>query len=306
MIFRVKGLDAGGSPETMLPMRRQAAGALGIIASMGAFGGFAVPIAYAWSKSSYGSIQPALQFYLGFFLLPLVVTWVFYLRPGSRMAQAGVEADRGAVTAVHITEGPAAAGSPEGPGAAGSSVPVPADLVVLACGIRPETELARRSGLTVDRGVLVDDTFTTSDPTISAIGDCAQVGGEVAGLVAPAWEQARVVAARLTGDKGSRYAAPPPLVRLKARGLDVLAAGLAHTPVWTDEPGLDVVQLTDAAGGRYVKAVLRDGLVVGAVSVGAPPVGGRALPAPRAPLPRAAGSGHLAAAGIRDRARRAQ
>jgi len=89
-IFRVKGEDAGGDPATMLLMRRTAAGALGVISSIGAFGGFAVPIAYAWSKSSFGSIQPALQFYLGFFAVLLVVTWVAYLRPGSRMAQAGV------------------------------------------------------------------------------------------------------------------------------------------------------------------------------------------------------------------------
>jgi len=89
-IFRVKGEDAGGSPETMLAMRRQAAGALGVISSIGAFGGFAVPIAYAWSKSTYGSIQPALRFYLGFFLVCLMVTFVAYLRRGSRMARAGV------------------------------------------------------------------------------------------------------------------------------------------------------------------------------------------------------------------------
>ncbi|MBY8874087.1 NarK/NasA family nitrate transporter [Micromonospora sp. PLK6-60] len=89
-IFRVKGEDLGGSPETMLAMRRQAAGALGVISSVGAFGGFLVPICYAWAKSTYGGIQPALRFYLGFFVLLLVVTWVGYVRPGSRMARAGV------------------------------------------------------------------------------------------------------------------------------------------------------------------------------------------------------------------------
>ncbi|MDI5943111.1 MFS transporter, partial [Micromonospora sp. DH15] len=89
-IFRVKGEDLGGSPETMLSMRRQAAGALGIISSVGAFGGFLVPICYAWAKSTYGGIQPALRFYVGFFLVLLVVTWVAYVRPGSRMARAGV------------------------------------------------------------------------------------------------------------------------------------------------------------------------------------------------------------------------
>ncbi|AFM17895.1 nitrite extrusion protein, nitrite facilitator [Mycolicibacterium chubuense NBB4] len=89
-IFRIKGEDAGGSPETMILMRRQAAGALGIISSVGAFGGFIVPLAYAWSKAQFGNIQPALQFYIGFFIVLLVVTWFFYLRKSTRMGQAGV------------------------------------------------------------------------------------------------------------------------------------------------------------------------------------------------------------------------
>ncbi|NES12658.1 MULTISPECIES: NarK family nitrate/nitrite MFS transporter [Micromonospora] len=89
-IFQVKGEDLGGAPETMLAMRRQAAGALGVISSIGAFGGFLVPICYAWAKSTYGGIQPALRFYVGFFVVLLAVTWVAYVRPGSRMARAGV------------------------------------------------------------------------------------------------------------------------------------------------------------------------------------------------------------------------
>jgi NNP family nitrate/nitrite transporter-like MFS transporter len=89
-IFQVKGEDAGGDPATMLRMRREAAGALGIISAIGAFGGFLVPIAYAWSKDHYGSISPALQFYLAFFVVCLVVTLVTYVRPGSRLARARV------------------------------------------------------------------------------------------------------------------------------------------------------------------------------------------------------------------------
>ncbi len=89
-IFKVKGEDAGGDPETMAHMRRQAAGALGIIASAGAFGGFIVPLAYAWAKSHYGNIQPALQFYIVFFCVLIVVTWVAYLRKNTRMGRAGV------------------------------------------------------------------------------------------------------------------------------------------------------------------------------------------------------------------------
>ncbi|OCB43356.1 nitrate transporter [Mycobacterium malmoense] len=92
-IFVLKGELAGGDPDTMVHMRRQAAGALGVISSIGAFGGFVVPLAYAWSKSHFGSIEPALRFYVGFFLALLVVTWFCYLRSTSTYrarARAGV------------------------------------------------------------------------------------------------------------------------------------------------------------------------------------------------------------------------
>ncbi|WP_055402876.1 MULTISPECIES: MFS transporter [unclassified Mycobacterium] len=92
-IFMIKGELAGGDADTMVHMRRQAAGALGVISSIGAFGGFVVPLAYAWSKSQFGSIEPALRFYVAFFLALLVVTWYRYLRKKSgsnALARAGV------------------------------------------------------------------------------------------------------------------------------------------------------------------------------------------------------------------------
>jgi NNP family nitrate/nitrite transporter-like MFS transporter len=89
-IFKIKAELAGGDPDTMVHMRRQAAGALGVISSIGAFGGFIVPLAYAWSKSHFGSIEPALRFYVAFFIALLVVTWYCYLRKETRMGQLGV------------------------------------------------------------------------------------------------------------------------------------------------------------------------------------------------------------------------
>ncbi|WP_077100202.1 MFS transporter [Mycobacterium terramassiliense] len=88
-IFMIKGELAGGDPDTMVHMRRQAAGALGVISSIGAFGGFVVPLAYAWSKSHFGSIEPALRFYVAFFIALLVVTWFAYLRK-TRTGRLGV------------------------------------------------------------------------------------------------------------------------------------------------------------------------------------------------------------------------
>jgi len=89
-IFKLKGELAGGDPDTMVHMRRQAAGALGVISSIGAFGGFVVPLAYAWSKSHFGSIEPALRFYIAFFIALLGVTWYAYLRKKTRMGHLGV------------------------------------------------------------------------------------------------------------------------------------------------------------------------------------------------------------------------
>ncbi|MGZ4514004.1 MAG: MFS transporter [Mycobacterium sp.] len=89
-IFVIRGELAGGDPDTMVQMRRQAAGALGVTSSIGAVGGFVVPLAYAWSKSHFGTIEPALRFYVGFFLALLVVTWYCYLRKSSDVARVGV------------------------------------------------------------------------------------------------------------------------------------------------------------------------------------------------------------------------
>jgi NNP family nitrate/nitrite transporter-like MFS transporter len=88
-IFRRMGQDAGGKPSDLLRAKREAAGAIGISSAVGAFGGFLVPIAYAQSNKQLGSIVPALQFYIGFFVVMLAITWFCYLRPGSRMASIG-------------------------------------------------------------------------------------------------------------------------------------------------------------------------------------------------------------------------
>lgn len=148
---------------------------------------------------------------------------------------------------------------------------VPADVLVVACGVLPRTELARDAGLSVGRGVLVDDALTTSDPRVLAVGDCAEHRGQVPGLVAPAWGQAAVVADLLTGaDPAARWHGYRPSVRLKAADVEVTALGRCDVDAWADEPGVDVVQLLDPGAGRYVKAVISDGIVVGAVAVGDP------------------------------------
>jgi len=88
-IFARAAADAGGDETTVLAHRRQAAGAIGIASAVGAFGGFLVPLCFAWAKSSTGSIRPALWFFLGVFVLMAATTWWCYLRPGRRVGGTG-------------------------------------------------------------------------------------------------------------------------------------------------------------------------------------------------------------------------
>ena len=102
---------------------------------------------------------------------------------------------------------------------------IPADLVVLAIGIRPNIDLARAAELDVNRGIVVGDDMRTSDPHIFAVGECVEHRGQVFGLVAPIWEQAKVCAARLAGDEEAVYVPPPVFTSLKITGIDVFSAG---------------------------------------------------------------------------------
>lgn len=163
---------------------------------------------------------------------------------------------------------------------------VPADLVVVSAGVRAETSLAEEADIEVDRGILVDDALRTSDPRVHAIGDCAQHVGTVSGLVQPAWEQAAVLADRLTGvAPAARYSGTTVVTRLKARDVDLAALGDVHVGV--DSVDDEVLCFQDPARGRYAKLVLRDDKVTGAIVLGAPDAAAaitqlfdRGLPAP--------------------------
>ncbi|MBB2913781.1 assimilatory nitrate reductase electron transfer subunit [Streptosporangium becharense] len=142
---------------------------------------------------------------------------------------------------------------------------VEADLVVLACGVRPVTDLARDAGLHVERGIVVDDEMRTDDPSVFAIGECAEHRGTVYGLVAPAWEQAAVVADLVTGtDKTARYRGSRLVTRLKAKSVELAAMGETHLT----EDEAEVVRFSHRAAGTYRKLVIRDGRLVGAILLG--------------------------------------
>ncbi|MER7718647.1 FAD-dependent oxidoreductase [Streptomyces flaveolus] len=142
-----------------------------------------------------------------------------------------------------------------------------ADLVVLACGVRPRVGLAQAAGLDVAKGVVVDDELRTCDPHIRAVGDCAEHAGTVYGLAAPALEQAGLLAALLAGDRAARYTGTRSLTRLTLTGPDS-PFDLAAFGETDPRPGDDVVQLADATRGTYRKVVVRDDRLVGGVLVG--------------------------------------
>jgi len=139
---------------------------------------------------------------------------------------------------------------------------LPADLVVVAAGIRPNVDLAVKAELTVNRGIVVNDHMETSDPDIFAVGECVEHRGVCYGLVAPLFEQAKVLAATMTGHRGPAYAGTVAASKLKIVGVDVFSAG-----DWSEQ-NAEPVRFEDRALGIYKKLTVRDGKLVGAILVG--------------------------------------
>ncbi len=143
---------------------------------------------------------------------------------------------------------------------------IPCDMVVVAAGIRPNVALAQASALPVERGILVDDQLRVLDePDIYAVGECVQHRGQVYGLVAPLWEQARVLADHVTGrDPRAEYHGSRVATKLKVAGVDVAAMGLTAPEREEDE----FVVFAEPRRGVYKSVVIRDDRVVGATLLG--------------------------------------
>lgn len=139
---------------------------------------------------------------------------------------------------------------------------LPADLVVMAVGIRPATALAKAAGLLVERGIVVDDHMITSDPSIMAVGECVQHRDTCYGLVAPLWEMCRALADHATGEPGG-YSGSVTSTKLKVSGIDLFSAG----DFAGGEDSEDIV-LRDASRGIYKRIVVRNDRLVGAVLYG--------------------------------------
>lgn len=140
---------------------------------------------------------------------------------------------------------------------------IPADLVVMAVGIRPNATLGREAGLHCERALVVDDHLHTSDARILALGECVQHQGATFGLVAPIVDQARVAAAQLAGEREAHYVQRPFATRLKVSGIDLFSAGVI-------EPGAQTQSLvfSDPQRGVYKRLLIGDDRIQGVILYG--------------------------------------
>ncbi|SCM67559.1 nitrite reductase large subunit NirB [Donghicola eburneus] len=140
---------------------------------------------------------------------------------------------------------------------------IDATLVVMAVGIRPNVELAKESGLDVNRGIVTDSAMCTSDPDIYSVGECAEVGGRVYGLVAPLYQMAKSAAHHLCKLEDNDFVHAETPTKLKVTGVNLYSVG-----EFGDGPDLEDVVLRDANRGTYRRVIMRGNQVVGAVLYG--------------------------------------
>ena len=138
---------------------------------------------------------------------------------------------------------------------------LPADVVIIAAGIRPEVELALHAGLEVGRGVVVNDNMETSAQDVSAAGGCTEHRGRTFGLGDAIQEQARALAAAITGDRGPAFTGVVPVTRLRLPGIEIVSAG------GVDDAGIETLEYEDQAE-TYKKLFLRDNRLLGFVLAG--------------------------------------
>ena len=139
---------------------------------------------------------------------------------------------------------------------------IPADIVVMAVGIRPNTRLAKAAGVAVGRGIHVDDHLVTSDENVLAVGECVEHDGKVYGLVAPLWEMCRALADGLVSAP-TGYTGSVTSTKLKVSGIDVFSAG-----DFSGGEGCEDIVLRDASRGVYKRVIVKNDKVVGAVLYG--------------------------------------
>jgi NAD(P)H-dependent nitrite reductase large subunit/NAD(P)H-dependent nitrite reductase small subunit len=138
-----------------------------------------------------------------------------------------------------------------------------ADLIVMAVGVRPNVEIARQAGIQCERGILVDDTMLTYDPSVYAVGECVQHRNQTYGLVAPLWEQAAVCARQLAEVGMTHYKGSMLSTQLKVTGINLFSAGSINGTT-----GSESLVFNDARRGIYKRLVIENDQIRGVVLYG--------------------------------------
>jgi nitrite reductase (NADH) large subunit len=158
---------------------------------------------------------------------------------------------------------------------------LPADMVVICTGIKPNTQPAGNAGIRVNRGILVNEHMETKVENVYAVGECTEFNGQLIGLVAPALEQVRVVVDTILGEREQVYKGSGAATSLKVMGIDLLSAGDAYG---RDED-CEAIVSSNPLEGIYRKAVIKDGKVIGTVLLGDVSVGPQLTEAIKSAMP---------------------
>ncbi len=150
---------------------------------------------------------------------------------------------------------------------------LPADIMVVCAGVRPEVGLARKAELDIERGIVVDSSMRTSDPDILAVGDVAEIDGRLPSLWASATEQGRIAACSIVGKEAHFEVSTTPPVYLKVKGIELCAFGTPHPP---DDEAWLATELS-IRGRRRCLLVVRERRIIGGVFVNAPELARRAV-----------------------------
>ncbi|GGA82582.1 hypothetical protein GCM10011369_25710 [Neiella marina] len=145
----------------------------------------------------------------------------------------------------------------------GDGTELPCDLFVMAVGVKPNFDLAKSAGLHCERGIVVNDTLQTFDPSIYAVGECVQHRGSTFGMVAPVFEQAKVCANHLSGHGVAEYKTLPTATKLKVTGINLFSVG-----DFVGDSDCDILEFHDPDLKVYKRVVLRAERVIGAVLYG--------------------------------------
>jgi nitrite reductase (NADH) large subunit len=140
------------------------------------------------------------------------------------------------------------------------------DMVIISTGIKPNAEIGRDCGLTVERAIVTDNQMrSVDDPDVYVVGECAQHRGRVYGLVAPLWEMGIVLADHITGrNENAAYHGSKIATKLKVMGVELASMGVTEAEDERDE----VVTFAEPKRGTYKKLIIRDGILIGAMMLG--------------------------------------